>query len=92
MTEPAEGWAIILLRQPEKMMHRLPKAVARRIWEAIRALKGNPRSPNCRKLVGYENLYRLRIGDWRVGYAIHDDRLVVLIIEIASSGAAYRDL
>ena len=92
MTEPAEGWSVILLRQPEKMLHRLPKDVARRVWAAIRALHENPRPPGCRKLVGHENLYRLRIGDWCVSYAIHDDRLVVLIIEIASGGAAYRDL
>ncbi len=92
MTEPAKGWSVILLRQPEKVMHRLPKDVTRRLWAAIQRLAEDPRSPGCRKLAGHENLYRLRVGDWRVSYAIHDERLVVLIIEVAGRGAAYRDL
>ena len=92
MTEPARGWSVILLRQPEKMMHRLPKDVVRRLWAAIQGLREDPRPPGCRKLVGHDNLYRLRVGDWRVSYAIHDERPIVLIIEIASTGAAYREL
>lgn len=84
MTEPAKGWSVILLRQPEKMLHRLPKGVTRRLWAAIRGLAEDPRPPGCRKLAGYENLYRLRVGDWRVSYAIHDERRVVLIIEIGT--------
>jgi len=32
------------------------------------------------------------VGDWRISYAVDDERLVVLITEIASRGAAYRDL
>ena len=92
MTEPAKGWSVSLLRQPEKMLHRLPKDVTRRLWAAIQRLAEDPRSPECRKLAGHENLCRLRVGDWRVSYAIHDERLVVLIIEVAGRGAAYRDL
>ena len=92
MTEPASHWSVVLLRQPEKMLHRLPKPLVQRLWEAIRGLREDPRPPGCRKLVGHEDLYRLRVGDWRISYAIQDERLIVLIIEIASRGAAYREL
>lgn len=34
--------------------------------------------------------YRLRIGDWRVIYEIVDDKLVILVMKIASRGDIYR--
>jgi mRNA-degrading endonuclease RelE of RelBE toxin-antitoxin system len=34
----------------------------------------------------------VRVGDWRITYALEDDRLIVLIVEIAPRGGAYRDL
>ena len=56
------------------------------------SLAEEPRPAGCKKLRGYENLYRLRVGDWRLIYAIEDDQLVVLIIEVAPRGEAYRNL
>jgi mRNA-degrading endonuclease RelE of RelBE toxin-antitoxin system len=32
------------------------------------------------------------VGDWRITYAIFDDKLIVLVIEIAARGGAYKDL
>jgi mRNA-degrading endonuclease RelE of RelBE toxin-antitoxin system len=32
------------------------------------------------------------VGDWRIVYAIEDDRLIVLVLEISPRGSAYRDL
>ena len=52
----------------------------------------NPPPHGSPKQAGHDNLYRLRVGDWRISYAVDDERLVVLITEIASRGAAYRDL
>ncbi|MCH8290889.1 type II toxin-antitoxin system RelE/ParE family toxin [Candidatus Poribacteria bacterium] len=43
-------------------------------------------------MVGYENLYRIRVGEWRISYAIEDDKLIILILEIAPRGSAYRNL
>jgi mRNA-degrading endonuclease RelE of RelBE toxin-antitoxin system len=33
--------------------------------------------------------YRLRIGDWRVIYELHDDRLVMLVLEVGPRGGIY---
>lgn len=51
-----------------------------------------PRPHGFTKLSGYENLYRIRVGDWRISYAIEDDALIVLVIEIKPRGDAYRNL
>jgi mRNA interferase RelE/StbE len=61
-----------------------------RIREAISGLAGNPWPPGCKKRTGYENLYRIRVGDWRISYAVEQDRLIVLVIEVAPRGDAYQ--
>ena len=38
----------------------------------------------------FENLYRIRVGEWRILYAIEEDRLVVLILEVVLRNQAYR--
>ena len=63
-----------------------------RIDRAIRALTLEPRPSGCKKLVGkqFDNLYRVRVGDWRILYAIEDDRLVVLVLDVVRRDQAYR--
>jgi len=63
-----------------------------RILAAIRDLAHAPRPPGCKKLSGYDNLYRVRVGDWRISYAVEDDRLIILILEVDPCGGAYRGL
>jgi mRNA interferase RelE/StbE len=43
-------------------------------------------------LSGFQNAYRLRRGDYRVVYELHDDRLVVLVIRIGHRREVYRNL
>ncbi len=79
-------------RTVEKGLRRLPKDLLRRLLAAMHALADEPRPPQSKKLVGYENLYRVRVSDWRIIYQIHDDRLIVLVIEIGPRGSVYRRL
>lgn len=91
MNNPAM-WQIIFTRQPQKILRKIPKDLLSRLDLAIQALSNEPRPPGCKKLAGYDNLYRIRIGDWRVSYALEEDRLIVLILEIAPRGGAYQHL
>jgi mRNA interferase RelE/StbE len=52
----------------------------------------NPRPNGNKKLKGYKNLWRIRVGEWRIIYAIEDERLIVLVVELAPWGQAYKDL
>jgi mRNA interferase RelE/StbE len=92
MGEPGQHWAIIIGRQPQKVMRRLPGDLLARIDQKIGTLADDPRPPGCKKLAGYDNLYRVRVGDWRISYAVEDDQLMVLSLEVAPKGGAYRDL
>ena len=85
-------YRVIVTKQPEKALRKLPKNVVVRLAQAIDGLSENPRPHHCKKLVGYENLFRVRVGDWRISYAIEDDRLIVLVLEVAARGSAYQKL
>lgn len=87
MSEPPR-YTVLLERQPEKILRRLPRDLLKRIDQVLGVLAFDPRPPGSVKLAGYETLYRLRVGDWRIVYAIEDDALIVLVIEIAPRGDA----
>jgi mRNA interferase RelE/StbE len=67
----------------------LTKKVKAQVLSAIEKLEDGPRSGNVKKLKGYDNLYRLRSGDYRVIYTIEDDVLVVLIVAIGNRRDIY---
>jgi len=86
------GWQVLIHRRPEKILRRLPKSLLQRIRDAIRELSEEPRPSGSVKLAGYTNLYRLRVGDWRISYAVEEEERRVVILEIAPRGDAYRNL
>ena len=92
MTEPGPGWQIRQTRQVEKVLRRLSQDLVKRIDRAILALAEEPRPRGCKRLrgTGQANLYRIRVGDWRISYAVEDDLVIILILEVAARGDAYR--
>lgn len=73
-----------------KELGKLDKQIARRVARAVSALGANPRPAGCRRLVGYDNLWRIRVGDYRVIYTVKDTELVVLALRIAHRSDVYR--
>ena len=61
-----------------------------RLREAIDALAENPRAPGNVKLQGEGELYRVRVGDYRIVYQIQDAVLVVLVVQIGHRREIYR--
>ena len=57
----------------------------------IREVAADPYAPNnnLAKLQGRDAAYRLRVGDWRVIYELHDDRLMMVILEVGPRGGIY---
>ena len=68
----------------------LPDAPPSRLREAIDALAENPRAPGNVKLQGEGELYRVRVGDYRIVYQIQDAVLVVLVVQIGHRREIYR--
>jgi mRNA interferase RelE/StbE len=73
-----------------KQLEKLPRIEQARIVAAIHDLEDDPRPPGSVKLAGTENLWRIRVGDYRMIYEIHDDRLVVLVVRIGHRRDIYR--
>ena len=73
-------------------MADLAPDVRRRIRAAIDRLEVDPRPPGITRLAGESPVprWRIRVGDYRVIYEIHDDRLLVLVIRIGHRGRVYR--
>lgn len=73
----------------DKIIARLPKDLRARITTRLVALSANPRPPGAIKLSG-QDAYRIRVGDYRIIYTIHDDRLIVLIVDVGHRRDVYR--
>ena len=61
-----------------------------RIVTRIRSLARDPRPFGCEKLSGREDLYRIRVGRYRVVYSVGDAELVVLIVRVGHRKNVYR--
>ena len=85
-------WQVIIHRKAEKILKRLDGDTLEQIRRAIRGLAIEPRPEGVKKLAGYDTLYRLRVGDWHIIYAIEEEMVIVLVLEISTRGGAYRDL
>ncbi len=73
-----------------RQISKLNNDIQNRISSKIDALVDRPRPKGVIKLQGFENRYRLRVGDYRVIYEIHDNVLLVLIVEVVHRSGAYR--
>ena len=83
------GHSIRFKSSADKELDALPGQQRTRILRAIRNFGENPRPPGCKKLKGL-NMYRIRVGEYRVIYEIHDDVLIVLVIRVAHRRDAYK--
>jgi len=74
-----------------KELQRLPAHVRARVQDRCRGLADDPRPPGCRKLRGGE-IYRIRVGDYRVLYDVESVTQTVTILRIRHRREAYRSL
>jgi mRNA interferase RelE/StbE len=74
----------------DKQLAKLDGSVRIRVAQRIDQLAENPRPQGCKKLKGDDNLWRVRAGDYRIVFSIHDDLLLVLVIRIAHRREVYR--
>ena len=74
-----------------KALKAMPRNTALLVMEKIEALAANPMAPNnnVRKLTNHPG-YRLRIGDWRVVYTIHEQALLIAVVRITPRGDVYQ--
>lgn len=83
------GYSVQLARSARKELESLDTKLVGRIFPRIQALATEPRPPGCRKLRGRGHLWRIRIGEYRVIYAVDDASRIVDIIAVRHRREAY---
>ena len=85
-------YRIAFARSARKELEKLPAAIAQRVIGQIEALMSDPRPPRAIKLKGNRNLWRIRIGDYRVLYGIDDAAQLIDVSAVRHRRDVYRDL
>ena len=83
-------YAVVLTRSARRELERLDVGVARRIISRVEALAEDPRPHGCVKLQGAADLWRIRVGDYRVIYSLDDDARLVDVRVVRHRSDAYK--
>jgi mRNA interferase RelE/StbE len=73
-----------------KTLNSLDAKLAVRIAKAIGKLATDSTPPGCRKMIGSESDYRIRVGDYRVVYQIRSLVVMIFVIRIGHRKDIYR--
>jgi len=82
-------YRVILPKSVQKELDRLPDDTANRVLARLAALETNPRPPDVKELKG-RNGWRIRIGDYRAIYEVHDSAFQVLVITVGHRREVYQ--
>jgi len=76
----------------QRQLKKLPKQLQLTIIQKLEDLKTTPLPVGIKKLSGIDNLYRLRIGDYRVIYQVEHKILLILVLKIGDRKEVYDNL
>lgn len=82
-------YSLEIKQSAQKELDALDDALFSRIDRRILALAGNPRPAGCKKLKGYKDQWRIRVGDWRVLFIIDDAAKLISVTRIAHRRKVY---
>lgn len=81
---------IVVAQSADKALHQLPKEVIPKIVTAIQNLADNPYPVGCRKMAGEENVFRIRVQNYRIIYEIHKKTITIVVLKIGHRKDVYR--
>ncbi|MEA5534143.1 type II toxin-antitoxin system RelE/ParE family toxin [Crocosphaera sp. XPORK-15E] len=84
------SYQVELKSSAKRQFKKLSADIQRVILTKLEQLTLNPRPPQSQKMVGEDNTYRIRVGDYRIIYEVFDHRLVVMVIRIGHRREVYR--
>lgn len=81
------NYQIIIEKPALKFLQRQPQQQRERLLKAIYQLPG---TGDIRPMSGHDGLYRLRVGSYRVIYAVENEILTVRVVSIGNRGDVYK--
>lgn len=79
-------YKVSLTKKAEKFIKRQDKINQKRIIKAIYELPNG----DIKRLQGVENIYRSRVGDFRILFEKYDDELIIIVIDVGNRGQIYK--
>jgi mRNA interferase RelE/StbE len=83
-------YSVKITSRAESELKRLDRPMKNRVVTAILALASDPRPPGCLKVRSAEGVWRIRVGDWRIGYEIDDRLQEVVVIGVGHRSEFYQ--
>lgn len=75
-------YRIEFTRRAARDLERFDRRARLRIVEAVAGLGIDPRPAGVKKLKGEDNAWRIRVGDYRVIYEIHDNSVLIVVFRV----------
>jgi mRNA interferase RelE/StbE len=83
-------YTLEISRSAEKTLKSLPRADQIRVATAILNLSADPFPRGSRKLSGYDDVFRIRAGVYRILYSVGQKKLIIIILKIGHRKEVYR--
>ena len=83
-------YAIEIKQSAQKELSKLPLNIADKVIAQIRLLANEPRPLGCKKIIGADHTYRIRVNNYRVMYSILNQQLIIQVIKIGHRKDIYR--
>lgn len=84
------AYEVVLHREVTKALKKMPGHVQRRVSAHLKGFREDPRPHGYEPLTGYTDMYRVRVGQYRILYEIHDDTVTVYVLSVSPRGSAYK--
>jgi mRNA interferase RelE/StbE len=84
------SYRIQLSKRVRKQLDSLPSSVFERVDVHITALRDDPRPNGAKKLKGFQRMYRVRVGEYRIVYELDDTAQEVRLVDVDHRKDVYR--
>jgi len=83
------NFKILFARSARKELESLPRTAVEKILSTIEKLSFDPFPSGCKKLKGEKDLWRIRVGDYRIIYSVYIDTLIIDVIRVRHRKEVY---
>ena len=84
------NYKVEISRTAERQLKKLPPRDQRRVARAMLLLADGPYPRGTRKLLGYEDIFRVRVGQYRILYSVSERSLIVIVLKVGHRKDIYR--
>ncbi len=83
-------YRIQVSRTAERQIKKLPLDARAQVVRTVQGLAVDPFPTGCRKLTGYDDVFRVRAGPFRILYSVNGGTLIVIVLKVGHRRNVYR--